>query len=101
MKVEDINSSCLISPDNISGIGNVEDKKGYQKAVINIERLKDALELFEKYKVQNDKGERENVMFFVKTGEVTQIGTQNVGILIAPIIDDNDQLVKIGTKETE
>lgn len=80
---KDFKKYCLIKGDDISGIGNLPSKEGYNRVRININYLQAALDILKKYKFDDD-----GVVIFVKDNGLIQIGKENIGVVIAPMVDD-------------
>lgn len=83
-----ITEDCLIDiHNNVIGIGNIADKEGYQKAAVDIKYLKQALELLDKYVPNMGSKKEGKIMIFIKEGQLLQIGSENIGVIIAPRSD--------------
>ena len=77
--------NCLVSPGAIVCIGNINDKKGYQKVKIKKEYIEQALKLLEEYRPIDDD---EALTLFIKDDSILQIGLDNIGVIIAPVVND-------------
>jgi len=73
----------LIDTDYSLAIGDITDKKGYQKVKLDIHKLSSAIEML-KFNPQSD----DYIYLFVKDDFPIQIGyEENLGIIIAPVED--------------
>jgi len=77
--------AILIEDDNTMAIGNIRDKKGFQKVKLNIHKLSAAIERLKK----NPLGYDDRVILFVKKDRPIQIGfKEDLGIIICPIVEE-------------
>lgn len=88
--MSETNTSCgtewlVINQGGELGVGNVKNKKGFQKVKINIRYLKDAIKLLNMQPIDINV-----VTLYVKTDKPIQIGTKEIGILIAPIVTEKE-----------
>ena len=81
-KMEHFENGCLMDND-IMGIGRIPSKDGYNRVRINIDYLQDALDMLKGYKFEDNA-----VVIFVKDNGIIQIGKENIGVIIAPVVDD-------------
>ena len=77
--------NCLVSSGAIVCIGNIKDKNGYQRVKIKKEYIEQALTLLEEYRPIDDD---DALTLFVKDDSILQIGSDNIGVIIAPVVND-------------
>ena len=80
---EEIKNNILLHSSDAIGIGVLPNKEKHQRVKINITYLKKAIEMLEDFNFKKD-----IVTIFVKNDGITQIGKENIGVLIAPVVDD-------------
>ena len=80
---EEIKKNILLHPSDAIGVGALSNKEGHQKVKVNIKYLKEAIKMLEEYSFEKDM-----VTIFVKNDGIIQIGKENIGVLIAPMVDD-------------
>lgn len=74
-----------LGSEGITAIGNIKNKKGYQEVKINLKFLKEAIEI-----IENQQWSITEIKLFVKTNHPVQIGvSKSIGVLIAPIVDND------------
>ena len=69
---------------NMIALGNIKNKKGYQKVTISIKYLKKALNYLNEFN-------ENNVTIFVKNNNCLMIGKEKMGIIIAPVIEEESK----------
>jgi len=74
----------LFGKDNVYGIGNIQDKKGYQKVSIDIQYLEKIIEISKQFNLTDIEGSNSTITIFVKNDVPIQIGKEDIGVIIAP-----------------
>lgn len=69
----------VLDTQSVNAIGNLSNKKGYQRVKLNLEYLKQAIDILEN---QSNK----YVILFVKKDYPIQIGKEKIGVIIAPVV---------------
>ena len=87
-----MNKEGILFLDNpkypMTAIGTIGDKKGYQRVRLNLNFLHSAINILQKQpKSEIDKG----ILLYVKTNYPIQIGKENLGVIIAPMINPDDE----------
>lgn len=71
-----------------NAIGHIQNKKGYQRVRLSIKLLQSALDILAKQPTSElNKG----ILLHVKTNYPIQIGKDNLGVIIAPMVNPNDK----------
>jgi len=64
----------------INAVGNLLDKRGYERVKLDFGYLKAAINILELQRIKE-------ITLFVKTDSPFQIGTDKIGVIIAPRVD--------------
>jgi len=79
----------LMNEDNTMGIGILKDKKGYQSSLLDTEKLRKALDVLEEWSPRTKDGKCQTYIH-VKNHEPIMIGTKKLGVIIAQMVDNDE-----------